>query len=253
MQERGDGNIPKKKNNYIKIFMEKRRLSIYKMKKKKKEMANKIKKIIKNKSIADELENIEIPICPICKENPQRQGAKTCSTECSKIHYKECKKEYQKTDKCKEYQKKCLEKNECILDGEDNHCYWAYSNSRVMLDPFWIGGDEKFVDITRIKFVILLRRDSESPPEIKLDAEEAINILEEGRYQVLEGAGTDVGSFKYEPFYNPYLLVRSDERTEMQKRFFRELFNYTSCYIINTGVETVEESQMRIRNIIGRD
>ena len=67
--------------------------------------------MIKNKSIADELENREIPICIICKENPQRQGAKTCSTECSKIHYKECKKEYQKTDKCKEYQKKWLEKN----------------------------------------------------------------------------------------------------------------------------------------------
>ena len=75
------------------------------------------------KSIADELENREIPICPICEENPQRQGLKTCSIECSKIHnkeykkkqnreyyktdkYKKYQKEYQKTDKCKEYKKK---------------------------------------------------------------------------------------------------------------------------------------------------
>ena len=57
------------------------------------------------KSIADELENREIPICQVCKENPQRQGLKTCSIECSKIYSKECKKKYLKTDKSKEYQK----------------------------------------------------------------------------------------------------------------------------------------------------
>ena len=65
---------------------------------------------MKMKSIADELENREIPICPICKENPQRQGLKTCSIECSKIHNKEYQKEYRKTDKCKEHKKEYYKK-----------------------------------------------------------------------------------------------------------------------------------------------
>ncbi len=36
------------------------------------------------KSIAKQLENREVPICPYCKENPMREGCKTCSDECSK-------------------------------------------------------------------------------------------------------------------------------------------------------------------------
>lgn len=37
------------------------------------------------KSIADELENREVEICPVCKENPIREHLKTCSRECSII------------------------------------------------------------------------------------------------------------------------------------------------------------------------
>ena len=51
------------------------------------------------KSIVEELYNREIPICFICKENPEREGMKTCSMECSKKY----EKTYRKTEKYKEY------------------------------------------------------------------------------------------------------------------------------------------------------
>ncbi len=45
-------------------------------------------------TIADELENREIEICPICNENPKRERLKTCSRECSIIRDKILKLEY---------------------------------------------------------------------------------------------------------------------------------------------------------------
>ncbi|MBI2846900.1 MAG: hypothetical protein HYX82_03365 [Chloroflexi bacterium] len=124
-------------------------------------------------------------------------------------------------------------------------------NSRAILDPTWIGGTEKFVTGTRIRAVILLRRDKTSPPELELEPEEAIKILRKGEYMVLPGAGPEEewGKTKSEPFYNPYLLVRSEDRTELQVEFFHRLFRIASCHILNTGVETVEETQRRILRI----
>ena len=61
-------------------------------------------KMNKMKSIAYELINGAVPICPICKENPRRQGLKTCSEKCSK-------KAYSKTEKYKKYSKTYYQKN----------------------------------------------------------------------------------------------------------------------------------------------
>lgn len=134
-------------------------------------------------------------------------------------------------------------KCENVVDGD----FAAFANSRAILDPEWIGGSDKFVEKAVVKSVILLRRDPQSPPEVKLSPDEAIRILEEGRYQVLAGAGKKIGEFSYESFYNPYLLIK---RPEVQKSYFRELFESATCHIINTGVETVQETQTRIRRII---
>ncbi|HLC17577.1 MAG TPA: hypothetical protein VJM57_00995 [Thermodesulfobacteriota bacterium] len=138
-----------------------------------------------------------------------------------------------------------LERCKCenVLDDD----FASFANSRAILDPEWIGGPDKFVERAVVKSVILLRRDGESAPEVKLSAEEAVRILEEGRYQVLAGAGANIGAYAHESFYNPYLLVK---RPEIQKDFFSRLFEASSCHILNTGVETVEESQARIRRII---
>lgn len=129
--------------------------------------------------------------------------------------------------------------------------YSSVRNSRAILDPTWIAGAERFTHVTDLKAVILLRRDDKSPAEVKLEADEAIEILKKGEYMVLPGAGPkeDWGKIKSEPFYNPYLLVRNEERTQLQEKFFRKTFRVATCHILNTGVETIEESQQRILRI----
>ena len=135
----------------------------------------------------------------------------------------------------------------CKCENVEANDFTSFANSRALLDPIWVAGRDKFIERAIVKSVILLRRDKESPAEVKLSADEAIRILEEGRYQVLAGAGKNIGTFSCESFYNPYLLVK---RPEVQKTFFRQLFECAACHILNTGVETVAQTQERIRRIV---
>jgi hypothetical protein len=140
--------------------------------------------------------------------------------------------------------------NRCKLENV-GESYTAVANSRAIVDPTWIVGRDKFAYTTRIRSVILLRRDDHSPAEEKLTSQEAIKVLRKGEYAVLPGAGPekDWGKTKSEPFYNPYLLVRNDERAQLQVDFFRKLFTFASCHILNTGVEDIAETQSRILRI----
>ncbi|MFQ5736882.1 MAG: hypothetical protein ACE5GY_08485, partial [Thermodesulfobacteriota bacterium] len=157
------------------------------------------------------------------------------------------RKFYLRTDMAKSFPElvPMLHRSKC--ENVENGDFCAFLNSRALLDPEWIGGPDKFVERAVVKSVILLRRDDESPAEVKLGPEEAVAVLEEGRYQVLPGAGESIGSFKCEAFYNPYLLVK---RIDQQKEFFMQLFESASCHIMNTGVETVTQTQKRIRRIV---
>ena len=38
--------------------------------------------------ISTQLENREVPLCVVCKENPARERRKTCSRGCSKTYWK---------------------------------------------------------------------------------------------------------------------------------------------------------------------
>ena len=115
--------------------------------------------------------------------------------------------------------------------------YVAHEHSRAMLDPIWISGTEKFVDTTRVRKVILLKRDKNDPEIVrKLDAEEAVQYL----------------TTQPEQFLNPYLIVKTPEKVEIRQDFFRRLFKFAPCFIVNTAdsVNVVEE---KIREIIKRD
>jgi len=130
--------------------------------------------------------------------------------------------------------------------------YKGTPNSRVMLDPNELGA---ICDRTNVKHVLLLRRDLDSPAEVRLTTDQAIEILKVGAYMVNPGAGKkeDWGKIKYEPWYNPYLLARGVksgiDRGQIQIDFFRSLFNVADCTILNTGVENIEQSRARIRAI----
>jgi hypothetical protein len=112
--------------------------------------------------------------------------------------------------------------------------YIAHEYSRAMLDPLWIAGPEKFVDTTRAVKVILLKRDK-NDREIarRLEIEEAV------QYLVVQP----------EQFLNPYLIVKTDEKVEVRKRFFRRLFRLAPCYLMNTAFD-VRTVQQKIRDII---
>jgi hypothetical protein len=112
--------------------------------------------------------------------------------------------------------------------------YVAHEYSRAMLDPLWIAGPEKFVDTTRAMKVILMKRDKKDPEVARrLEIEEAVQYL----------------VAQPEQFLNPYLIVKTDEKVEVRKRFFRRLFKLAPCYLVNTTSD-VHTVQQKIRDII---
>lgn len=133
----------------------------------------------------------------------------------------------------------------CVFDQGREWCFYAFGNSRALLPREWMSGESKVADQTYLNLLVLLRRDTTSPPQVNLDADEAIEVLKEGRYMIRPGSGPKEkwGTMSYEPWYNPYLLVRDDKR---QEEFFRREIESSRCILLNTGVETVEQTHQRI-------
>jgi len=139
---------------------------------------------------------------------------------------------------------KCKREDNCRLDRGAPYCFSASKTSIAMLDPYWLGGSDRHVKRTSIKWIILFRKDPISPPIIKLKSEDALKILEEGRSQ------TSVGAMQSVPFFNPHLLIRSMDRIEIQKRYFQKLLNIAPCYIINSAMDSNEKIKERVTTII---
>ncbi|MEM3086057.1 MAG: hypothetical protein QXO51_08435 [Halobacteria archaeon] len=158
------------------------------------------------------------------------------------------RKFYLRTDMAKNfpYVKPLLDR--CLCENVENNDYAAFGNSRAILDPTWIRGRGAIAAKAPVGAVILLRRDKTSPAEVRLDADEAVKVLEEGRTTAQMGSGGKPGEMIQEAFYNPYLLVL---RREVQRRSFRRMLEGIPFAFLNTGVETVQQSQARIRKIIG--
>lgn len=135
----------------------------------------------------------------------------------------------------------------CVFNNGKTHCYYAFGNARAMVPREKLHGPEKVGDGAVIRLIVLLRRDRESPAEVKLSPNQAIEVLEEGRYQILPGAGPKPlwRTYANEAFYNPYLLELDVER---QTRFWRLLLDdwKIPALLLNTGVETVEQTHLRI-------
>jgi hypothetical protein len=52
-----------------------------------------------------------------------------------------------------------------------------------------------------------------------------------------------------ERFLNPYPIVRTDEKVEVRKRFFRRFFRLAPCYLVNTTSD-VNTVQQKTRDIL---
>jgi hypothetical protein len=130
----------------------------------------------------------------------------------------------------------CKKTEECSLDRGMSYCFEADSRSRVLLDPYWIGGMSKHVKRIDLRHIFLLRPDPAGEICKAMEAGEALRYIEDGS----EGA----------PFYNRYLLSRSTERLELQRRYFTKLFEFADCYTVSTGAVAPEQIRTELFRII---
>ncbi len=140
-----------------------------------------------------------------------------------------------------------LTKGTCVFNRGYDWCYFAFGNSRALVPREKIFGPGKVANEAQVKLLVLLRRDETSPPEVRLDADRAIEVLRKGEFMIRPGAGPKElwGKMGNEPWYNPYLLRLDHAR---QESFFRRMISkfQVTCTLLNTGVETIEQTHQRI-------
>jgi len=132
----------------------------------------------------------------------------------------------------------CLRLDDCRLERGSPFCYKASKNAHALLDPFWIGGPAKHVKRTALRWIIILRYDNVSPAFEKIKAEDALRILESGE---TPGVKQTLSPSKSQPFYNPHLLLKTPERLELQRNFFKRLLESSACYLFNSGKGSVDD------------
>lgn len=140
-----------------------------------------------------------------------------------------------------------LTNGKCVFNDGLRWCYYAFGNSRALVPREKLFGPAKVTDRAKIKLLVLLRRDTKNPPEVHLNANEAIQILKKGEYMVRPGAGPKEmwGKLASEPWYNPYLLSLDNTR---QEQFFRRMISrfHVKSLLLNTGVDSIEGTHKRI-------
>jgi len=103
-----------------------------------------------------------------------------------------------------------------------------------ILDPWWIGGQEKFLDTTRIKLIFIVqKRPDEGWLCARIPQKEAIALMRSAA----------------DPFFNPHWLVRTEDRMALQTSFFQDILQFVACYRVNTA-RPILEVQRRIREIL---
>ncbi|MAT40584.1 MAG: aminotransferase class I and II [Ectothiorhodospiraceae bacterium] len=128
------------------------------------------------------------------------------------------------------------------LNNGAPYCFTCSKKSHAMLDPYWLGGMNRHVKRIDIRHVFILKNDPVTTPLQQLGVDDAVNMLEAG-YPASVGG-------KQEPFYNPHLLLKSDERKERQKRQFRQLFGSANVYQLNAGSATLTEMVQHVMNAV---
>lgn len=140
-----------------------------------------------------------------------------------------------------------LNHDTCVFDAGREWCYYAFGNSRALVPREKLYGASKIADEARISLLVLLRRDEVSLNEVRLNADEAIQVLRKGEYMIRPGAGPKEmwGKMGQESWYNPYLLQLDHAKQEW---FFRRMISKfgVRCILLNTRVEKIGETHQRI-------
>lgn len=108
------------------------------------------------------------------------------------------------------------------------------SKGRAVVNIRWVIGKGRILPMTTLRKAILLKRDPEDNMVLsKLSPEEASRYIE----------SVD--------FCNPHMLVRDERKTNLRKRFFRELFNSLETYIVNTSAPIIQSHKAIKEEILG--
>ncbi len=121
------------------------------------------------------------------------------------------------------------------------YSFTGSKRSFAMLDPYWIDGPKKHTKRTNISSVILLRKDGAAALDEQLNTEDAIRVLEDA---------ANARGYNTDPFLNPHILTRNTDRYELQKRFFKRLFDAVPVHRINVGIEKTDVALDRIKEIL---
>jgi adenylate kinase family enzyme len=109
------------------------------------------------------------------------------------------------------------------LDEEDR----AVVNLRLVI------GKGRILPLTTLRTLVILKQDATDSEAIREPTvAETLTLLEHNGY------------------FNPHLLVRNKFKLRLRNKFFKSLLKRVKVYEVNT-IETPEESQLRIRKIIG--
>ncbi len=134
------------------------------------------------------------------------------------------------------------------LDLGEPYCYWGSTDSRALVDPAWIGGPAGYVKRSKIHAVAILGYDPHAPAVDKLEAEDALEYITEGKYRLPDGAG--MSPYYQQPFFNPYLFDSSADGEDLQRRNFHQLFRVAKAYKVNVAAIPPEALKARIKELI---
>lgn len=133
----------------------------------------------------------------------------------------------------------CQNKNcdleECALEKGEPFCLFAFNKSRVMIDPAWLVGHDRYQKRTSIDSVVVFYEDAYAPKLQKLSDEQILNFLQYGDIQAVKGGIDFDANSNNIPYLNPYLLTLPAHRKEIQNSFFNHLAHIANWFLINTA------------------
>jgi len=139
----------------------------------------------------------------------------------------------------------CPLENSCPLDRGLPYCFWASKTSAAMFDPYWLGGMQKHVKRIDIGAVFLMKNDPLAGPVKEISGEDAVQILS-------SGLSMGTGSASALPFYNPHLLVKDNDRMELQKRQFGRLFQLARVFHINIAKISPAQAVEHMKEVLNQ-
>jgi len=139
--------------------------------------------------------------------------------------------------------KECLLDDNCDIEKGSPFCFKGNKKSSVLFDPYWIGGPAKHIKRTSINWIFLLT--STGAPIAKMETDEMLHKFETS---FSDKVGTETDNI----FYNPYLIIKTPERIQMQRRFFRQLIENSICHTVNSGGRPFNEVQGILRDTIAK-